>query len=441
MVIQMSDVIFELLWLFLSYSFAGWILETIASVFKKRRLANRGLVNGPFCIIYGATASILTICTVELSVFWIFIGSMVLATLTEWASGHWIEKAYHERWWDYSDIKWNLDGYICAPMSIFWGLLGALGIKFGNPFLLSIFHLLPGLLGKILVLIVFGILALDIAASLIVLSGRSKAQENWQSVDDWLTGVSTRFGKWICKHVDSRIQRAYPDAREKEKQKAKEPEMLTAEYSFYHIFLLFVIGAFLGDIVETLFCRLKMGVWMSRSSLVWEPFSVVWGIALAGITVLLYKYRNRSESFLFCVGVLLGGTYEYICSVFTEIVFGKVFWDYSGFQFNLGGRVNLLYSFFWGIAAIVWFKLLYGFFSRLIEKILIKAGKAVVWALVVFMGCNILVSCMALVRYDERSRDIPAESSWQKVMDERFGDERMARIYPKAKIPEYPKEK
>ena len=40
-----------------------------------------------------------------------------------------------------------------------------------------------------------------------------------------------------------------------------------------------LIGALAGDIVETIFCRVTSGIWMSRSSLVWGPFSVVWGLA------------------------------------------------------------------------------------------------------------------------------------------------------------------
>ena len=58
-------------------------------------------------------------------------------------------------------------------------------------------------------------------------------------------------------------------------------------------------------------------------------------------------------------GTLLGGLYEYLCSVFTELAFGTVFWDYSAIPFNLGGRINLLYCFFWGFAAVAWFKGLY----------------------------------------------------------------------------------
>ena len=87
--------------------------------------------------------------------------------------------------------------------------------------------------------------------------------------------------------------------------------------------------------------------------------SIVWGLAIAAVTVLLYRYRQRSDRFLFLMGTVLGGAYEYLCSVFTEIMFGTVFWDYSKIPFNLGGRINLLYCFFWGIAAVVWFKELY----------------------------------------------------------------------------------
>lgn len=59
----------------------------------------------------------------------------------------------------------------------------------------------------------------------------------------------------------------------------------------------------------------------------------------------LYKYKDKGDRFLFLTGTLLGGAYEYFCSVFTELVFGKVFWDYSKIPFNLGGRINLLYCF------------------------------------------------------------------------------------------------
>lgn len=88
---------------------------------------------------------------------------------------------------------------------------------------------------------------------------------------------------------------------------------------------LFFIGCLLGDITETIFCRITAGVWMSRSSLVWGPFSIVWGFAIAAVTDLLYKYKDRSDRFLFLMGTALGGAYEYLCSVLSEMVFGSRF--------------------------------------------------------------------------------------------------------------------
>ena len=166
----------------------------------------------------------------------------------------------------------------------------------------------------------------------------------------------------------------------------------------------------------------------------WGPFSIVWGLALAAATLLLYRYRDRSSSFFFVAGTLLGGLYEYLCSVFTELVFGTVFWDYSAIPFNLGGRINLLYCFFWGFAAVAWFRGLYPLLARWIARIPRRAGKAAVWLLLLFMAVNMAVSSLALARYSTRSAGEPARQAWELYMDEHYDDAVMKRIYPYAKM-------
>ena len=119
----------ELLWLFLLYSFLGWILETITAAVKNHYFTNRGLVNLPFCILYGSAAIFITTFTWELDGIWLYIGSVILATVFEWTAGHFIEKLYHERWWNYSDMRFHLDGYICLRMSAIWGVLSYIMMK------------------------------------------------------------------------------------------------------------------------------------------------------------------------------------------------------------------------------------------------------------------------------------------------------------------------
>ena len=422
---------YELIWLFLIYSFLGWMLETILAATEQRRFVNRGLINGPLCTIYGVPIVILTIFGQELPLFWLFLGAMIVATVTEWIGGHIIERFYHERWWDYSNIKWNLDGYICLPASLVWGVLGTVSMRWGNGLLIRLYGFLPEGIGHLLVWILAGMLVLDVAATIFALSGIGRSTQKWEAVDSWFTSISLRIGQWLYGHVDRRIHRAYPKTVRVEKPQ-RDKTVFAAGCCMQKLVWLFFIGCLLGDITETIFCRITAGVWMSRSSLVWGPFSIVWGFAIAAVTDLLYKYKDRSDRFLFLMGTALGGAYEYLCSVLSEMVFGTVFWDYSEIPFNLGGRINLLYCFFWGFAAVAWFKIFYPVISGWIEKLPICAGRILTWVIVVFMCCNMAVSTMALIRSNERSQGIPATQSWQQTMDERFPDERMEKIYHNA---------
>ena len=63
--------------------------------------------------------------------------------------------------------------------------------------------------------------------------------------------------------------------------------MFAAGIGFYKLFWLFLIGAFVGDLIETVFVWGTSGVLMSRSSLLYGPFSVVWGLGAAILTVVL----------------------------------------------------------------------------------------------------------------------------------------------------------
>ncbi len=423
----------QLLWLFLCYSFLGWVLETATAAVRKKRFVNRGMVNGPFCVIYGIAAALITATTGELHGFWLFLDCVILATVIEWVAGHLIERWYRERWWNYENIRWNLDGYISLPTSLFWGVLGVLVARFGNRLLLSLFGMLPSLLGRLTVFILTGLIAVDIIATAAVLSGQSRREEQWKATDRWLTSISRRLGDKIYGWVNRRIEKAYVVTRTEKKREAKAEGVFAAGCGFYKLVMLFIVGAFLGDITETIFCRITAGYWMSRSSVVWGPFSIVWGLAIAAATALLYRSRNRSDGFLFFAGTFLGGAYEYLCSVFTEIVFGTVFWDYSKIPFNLGGRINLLYCFFWGIAAVIWLKILYPFISGWIEKIPMRIGKILTWVLLIFMIVNMAVSALALARMDARASGIPAENVLEEWLDSSYNDDVMSRIYPNAK--------
>ena len=54
----------------------------------------------------------------------LFIGGCIVGSVTEYLVS-WIgEMILHVKWWDYSNIPFNINGRICLLYAIFWGFLG-----------------------------------------------------------------------------------------------------------------------------------------------------------------------------------------------------------------------------------------------------------------------------------------------------------------------------
>lgn len=432
----MNYTISELIWLLLVYSFFGWIIETVVGTIKNHKFINRGFSTGPFCLVYGAAAVLMTVILKDLigNPVFLFIGCGIIATVVEWFTGKFLERLNSHKWWDYSGKKWNFDGYICLQYSVLWAVLGAVSIRYINELLLLFYQIMLQPFFRIFIWFLAVLITLDMALSIAAalhIKKAGPAPEAAIRAKRKAAVLTYKFGISIVGYVERRMKKAYPVIAETAEAIQKEGKFAEG-CGFYKLFWLFFIACILGDITETIFCRITAGVWMSRSSLVWGPFSIVWGFAIVLATILLYKDREKPDRHLFLVGTFLGGAYEYVCSVLSELVFGKVFWDYSKIPFNLNGRVNLLYCFFWGIAAVVWIKGLYPRISGLIEKIPKLWGYILTWILAAFMVVNMLVSSLALIRYDQRAGGPAAESGWERIIDTHFDDERMQQTYPNA---------
>ena len=440
----MGNTYYELAWFFFLYSFLGWCTGVAVGAVKRKTFANRGLLNLPFCPAYGITAVSFSIFLFELrdNIFFLFLGGMVLSAFWIIVTGFVLERIFRKKWWDFSQYRFQFEGYLTVGILSVCGAAAVGVVRFGNPVLLRMLHLLPRGIGRIVLAALFGALLLDLFIVLAVTLRWRKYLERLEGVTQNMQMVSEKVGNAITRMVRRRLERSYPDLKEEKilkaraEQKPVEKVRFAQGCCFYKLAWLFFIGALLGDLVETVFCRITMGYWMSRSSLVYGPFSIIWGFACGLLTVFLYRYRSRNDRYIFFMGTILGGAYEYICSVIGELVFGAIFWDYSGIPFNLGGRINLLYCFFWGIAAVVWLKGVYPFLSGMIEKIPKKVGPAVTWIMVVLMAVNMGISGLAFMRYSDRAHGKEADNGMELFLDEHFPDERMEKVYPKAKVVE-----
>ena len=126
--------------LFITYSFFGWLMEMIVTVIEDHEIVNRGFLIGPYCPIYGVCSiSMILLLHKITNPIILFIASVLICSIGEYLTSYILEKLFKARWWDYSNMKFNLNGRICLRNCLYFGVLGFLMIKFINNYFTNLY--------------------------------------------------------------------------------------------------------------------------------------------------------------------------------------------------------------------------------------------------------------------------------------------------------------
>ncbi len=422
---------------FFAYSVIGWVGEEIYAFFKYGRFVNRGLLNGPVCPQYGMAMVLILADVSDLSAYPMYqmVICVGLMAVFQCVAGVLIHRFTGRKPWDHSQEKFNIGGYVSARSVLFLGLGAALCVWMVNPILYIVYSFVPTAVMKVVLVILTVVFLIDLFVTWTV-SAHWKLQGNiYGRVAKGLDGTKKRLGSRLFEVIRNRMYKAFPEFEGQEPDEGDgfgrpENRVFAAGLSVEKLIWVFLISALLGDIIETVFLWVVDGQIMSRSSVLYGPFSVVWGLGGVLISVVLCPMKKRGNFAIFVIGTVLGGVYEYSCSVFTEMVWGTVYWDYSHIPYNINGRVNLLYCFFWGFAAVAWVRLVYPSVSRLVEKIPPVAGKVITVIVAMAMVLNMGISSLAVARYVERGDEVAPTSAVDVFMDTMYPDEFIDKVYP-----------
>lgn len=419
-------MLFELSLYLLVYSFLGWLVEVTYYIVTKRRFLNRGFTSLPLILSYGVTFDLLivTLPTLRGNHVLGYIGTMVIVAVVDSVfdmvkrfvnrNARW--EPDRERLFSGSGGGFLVSAAIAAAYYLVYLIV--------HPVLMGLALLIPDLVLEIIVWVSMALIAVDfISVAYVLRTGRASRFEDQQR------GIRDKLVAALYKKIWGRLQKAYPGIENVTQQEA-EAYVFAKGLCWDKLIWVFLVSALIGDLIEMVFCRLTGGVWMSRSSVLYGPFSVVWGLGAVVLTVTLQRLADKDDRHVFLAGFVVGGVYEYMCSVFTELVFGTVFWDYSHMPLNIGGRTNVLYCFFWGALSVVWIKMIYPRMSVMIEKLPALAGKLITWAVMILMICNGVLTCAAMVRYNTRAVRPEAANVLESFLDEYYDDAFMEERWP-----------
>lgn len=198
-------------------------------------------------------------------------------------------------------------------------------------------------------------------------------------------------------------------------------------------FWIFLIGCVLGVVVEVFWGLLQTGRLESRSGLIYGPFNPVYGFGALLMTLVLYRQKNHLSIFL--GSMVIGATFEFICSWFQEMAFGMVSWEYSQSFMNIDGRTNLAYAIAWGFLGLFYIRCVFPVIERWIEKIPASTGKILTILFTLFMIFNIAISSFAIARQTERREGVMAKTAFAQFLDQKYPDNYLKTVYPNMLIP------
>lgn len=122
---------------FIIYSFLGFIIETIFGMLTKGVVESRqSCLYGPFCCIYGLGAAVMIpgLQKFKKRNWTLFLAGAIEGSIVEYIISWVGEMIFHIKWWDYSNMPFNINGRICLLFTIFWGILALVLIRLINPY-------------------------------------------------------------------------------------------------------------------------------------------------------------------------------------------------------------------------------------------------------------------------------------------------------------------
>ena len=243
-------------------------------------------------------------------------------------------------------------------------------------------------------------------------------------------------------HQERELQRHLRDLAD---QEAAEEGMLGRDLegkgyiqlNFFNLFWVFFVCSILGLAIEVVYHMVVVdpGVYQDRAGLLFGPFSPIYGVGAALLTIALNRFYRANPLVIFLVSAVIGGVFEAFVSWFMQTSFGAVAWDYTGmtiFGFPdpvailFHGRTSTPFMCMWGALGFVWIKVCLPWLLKLINMIPWKIRYSLTSLVAVLMLVNAVMTLQALDCWFERVSGTASTTPVEEFYAEHFDNAYMA---------------
>lgn len=132
--------------------------------------------------------------------------------------------------------------------------------------------------------------------------------------------------------------------------------------------LMFFFYSACGWCLESLYCSIGEKRFVNRGFMT-GPMCPIYGTAALVLILFIYNPFKDNPLMVFILGIVLCDIVEYMTSLLMEKLFSARWWDYTYEFMNIGGRICLKHSLYWGVISIVFVKTIHPAVEGLYDKI------------------------------------------------------------------------
>lgn len=205
-------------------------------------------------------------------------------------------------------------------------------------------------------------------------------------------------------------------------------------YNFKIYFLLFIIYAFLGWVIEEINEVVTTKKFVNRGFLI-GPYCPIYGFGGLIITFLLTKYNN-DLLILFVLSVVIFSCLEYFTSYLLEKLFDARWWDYTNRKYNLNGRICLETMIPFGLLGIFVIHYSNPFILKILTSLSSEAMSATCYTLFAIFFIDIIVSTIMLnsVKSDiekvDKDNTEEITKKVKEILSENWFTRRLVKAFP-----------
>ena len=154
--------------------------------------------------------------------------------------------------------------------------------------------------------------------------------------------------------------------------------------------------SFLGWVLETIYAFIVLGRFSKRGFL-FGPVCPIYGYGAIMMILFISKYKDNIFKNFFASAIIFS-IFEYLVGFFLEALVKIRVWDYTNDFLNINGRISIMYTFFWGIAGILFIKHIHPFIKSkteyLLNKLNLNLQKWILYVLTFILVSDTILSCI-----------------------------------------------